>query len=677
MPNNHRKDNYCGFYTRSFSVPSTVEEKDRSVTAVVSTEQPVLVFDHERWEPVMEILLADGAEFPKNGRVPLLDCHQRYSIKDQLGSADGFKRVGDGIEARTVFSSTEQDAFTKVKEGHLRDLSVGYQTYAASSVVLSAKGDKTTINEREFINDSDQYPLVIRKKWKIREVSVTPIGADDKAKFRKEEITPNTLERSEPMPDTIATPVQPTPEPVRQPVDVDAIRKAAIIDAQNAERSRVTEITDCARELGIDAKDVDDYVKKGTPAAEAIRAMIAKAKESLKPVDASVTVDENEKKRDLFIAGLEHRALAHKDPKVESDLAKAGMRGGISLQGLARRCLEMRGVKNLGNMDSIQVAAEILKNSGRVFSQMTDDFPYILAAVTQKFMLRGWEEAPTTYQLWTASRSLSNFNSASIVGMSNFSDILKVPEGAAPKMGKFSDKGETAQLATWGRAFSISRQAIINDDMSAFSVIPQRMIAAVRRQINYDVYLGAYGLKGSGVVGPTMTEDSTAAFDSAAHGNLGTTGAISETTIAEAMKLLMMTKLMAPEGSSITQYANLSPSFMLVHPAKVATARKILYSQGSTTSGENASVINPVVGTGIQIITDANIAGISDYVWYMGASPAIAPNVTVYTLTGYETPQLSQREGEAAEAKGYIYDVMFDYVVGWQDWRGIVKNIGA
>ena len=45
------------------------------------------------------------------------------------------------------------------------------------------------------------------------------------------------------------------------------------------------------------------------------------------------------------------------------------------------------------------------------------------------------------------------------------------------------DRGETVQLATYGKLFSITRQAIINDDLSAFTRIPMNMARAAKRTL--------------------------------------------------------------------------------------------------------------------------------------------------------------------------------------------------
>lgn len=141
---------------------------------VAATEAPVPMPDWDRYEMVPEILLMDGVEVAD--RVPLLDSHNRYETEGLVGSAVGLKAVGKELVGRAEFSKAAEKVWTKVREGHLRDLSVGYQVRDKTYV---PKETKAVVGGRTF-----QGPCNVVTKWKVREASVTPIGADDEAKMR-------------------------------------------------------------------------------------------------------------------------------------------------------------------------------------------------------------------------------------------------------------------------------------------------------------------------------------------------------------------------------------------------------------------------------------------------------------------------------------------------------------
>jgi phage major head subunit gpT-like protein len=51
-----------------------------------------------------------------------------------------------------------------------------------------------------------------------------------------------------------------------------------------------------------------------------------------------------------------------------------------------------------------------------------------------------------------------------------------------------SDRGVNLVLATYGKIFPITRQAIINDDLGAFTKVPAKMGTAAKRTIGNLVY---------------------------------------------------------------------------------------------------------------------------------------------------------------------------------------------
>jgi HK97 family phage major capsid protein len=166
--------------TRSMPVkPASFDDKLNCVRAVIATEDPTEVWDWEQMDIVTEVLQADGMVLPEGrSQVPLLDSHMRYSVQNQLGSVRDFAADAGLVQGTVFFDSTElsQQACTKAKEGHLTDLSAGYiilERYYVSA------GQKAVINGREYIG-----PIKVVPRWMLKETSVTPIGAGERATFR-------------------------------------------------------------------------------------------------------------------------------------------------------------------------------------------------------------------------------------------------------------------------------------------------------------------------------------------------------------------------------------------------------------------------------------------------------------------------------------------------------------
>lgn len=162
--------------------PLTLDESARSVEVVASTQAPVTVFDFEEWQPIREVLLMSGCQLPESGRVPLLDCHSREHAGDIVGSFDRI-RVEDGpqgpqLVGRAVFSATPdgEAPFRKVVEGHLTDVSVGYDVIAYQRI---RAGEVAVIEGVAY-----EGPLRVSTQWRLLELSCVPVGADSFAKMR-------------------------------------------------------------------------------------------------------------------------------------------------------------------------------------------------------------------------------------------------------------------------------------------------------------------------------------------------------------------------------------------------------------------------------------------------------------------------------------------------------------
>lgn len=172
-------------FTRGAAVsgwkPRTFDDDTQSVRVVAVTENPVRIWDWERKAFIREVLLIGGVQLPENGRIPLLDSHNRTSVTGILGSARNFDKKETTLEAEVAFSETDagRNAALNVRDGHLTDFSVGY--YPLEWVYLK-EGESREIAGRTFTG-----PLKVTTRWRLRELSVTAIGADRAATARSEQ----------------------------------------------------------------------------------------------------------------------------------------------------------------------------------------------------------------------------------------------------------------------------------------------------------------------------------------------------------------------------------------------------------------------------------------------------------------------------------------------------------
>lgn len=173
-----------GIHERRASMrQQTADEKAFSIEAVLSTEQPVRMWDWDKWESIDEILLASGRSVAQS--VPLLDSHRTETINRVLGHVDEVRTEKTDTVGRMLFDSSDPDAvkaFRKYENGHATDVSVGYEVTAYMEV---KPGESVTIEGRTFTAGARR--LRIATTWVLNELSCVARGADNKAKVRSVE----------------------------------------------------------------------------------------------------------------------------------------------------------------------------------------------------------------------------------------------------------------------------------------------------------------------------------------------------------------------------------------------------------------------------------------------------------------------------------------------------------
>lgn len=350
-------------------------------------------------------------------------------------------------------------------------------------------------------------------------------------------------------------------------------------------------------------------------------------------------------------------------------LAKANMNGGerneftsLTLREIARECLLMSGSRGLSHdpMLMLQMAFAPRMASGM---HSTSDFSSILANVAEKSMMRGYDEAEETFDIWTSVGTMSDFKAVSRVDLNLFPSLAEVPEGAEYTYGQLTDRGVTTQLATYGKMFPITRQAIINDDVGAFTKIPLKMGRAAKRTIGNLVY--------AILTANAAMADGYNLF-SANHSNLGTAGAPSVTTLGELRA--KMARQTDPD-SHATGGLNIRPGFLL-GPVELQDSLQVLMSaQLDPDSGQSKGGARPnSVANMAKVVTDARLSANSTTAYYLAANPNAHDTIEVGYLNGVKTPTLEQRLGW--EIDGTEFKVRIDATATVLDFRGMAKNAG-
>jgi hypothetical protein len=382
-------------------------------------------------------------------------------------------------------------------------------------------------------------------------------------------------------------------------------------------------------------------------AGEKILALMAKDSEPVAGAYVATVHAEADKQRACAQSAILIRAGLAKD-----DTANP-MRG-ESLIEMAKASLKRAGVNYEGKAKMDVVALS--------FTHGSSDFPLILENTANKAMLKGYEEAEETFQRWTSKGTLPDFKAARRSDIGTFPSLREVRPGAEYKSVSVGERGETVQLATYGEMFSINRQAIINDDMNAFTGIPRKMGRAAIRTVGDLVY----ALFTSN--GPTMG-DGVALFNAAHNNLLASGGAAPNTANIDAARVAMARQR---DG---TATLNLRPRYWL-GPVGLGGAARLVANSEFEVGASTRNNTTPNIARGLfEVIDDARLDALSATAWYMVADPAAQDTIEVQYLDGIETPTLESMTGWLID--GVQMKVRMDAGVKALDWRTFYKNPGA
>jgi lambda family phage portal protein len=650
-----KRNNEERIITRALPVtPASMDRESRSVFVTMATENPVDVW---HWEHgvVSEVLLMDGAESPK--RIPLLDTHNRYSSSAVIGSVGDISISGRELIGKATFSKTADDILTKVEEGHLTDFSVGYR--AIKSVYVPEK-ESQVINGRSFGG-----PVLVTTNWKIKELSICPIGADENAKARAEAVykpkgDSNMDEKlrqmliarglAENATDeqawqfldglTRTDPSQPpqAPESPAQTVSVD--------DSVRAERERVLEITGFGERFGM-AEEARGAIINGA-SIDSFRMMVFEKKMSEPQPSPLHRVDVVAEERDKIRAATTDSILMRGGVSIEKPALGAEDFMGHSLREIAREMLFRAGIK---------APANVMEMVGRAMT--TSDFPLILANVANKSLFTGFNTADETWKMWCATGSVSDFKTHHSVRLSEADDLDEIPEAVEYKYGKRTEGEEQYRVVTYGKMFAITRQAIINDDLNALTTVPMAHGESAARKIGDLPYavLSANANMGDG----------TALFH-ADHDNNAVNAAVSVASLAAG--ILAMKSQKDLRG---LRRLNIRPQYFLGSVASEGTVEQFFRTNLIGGAANQPNLDNPYAGTYFTRIYEPRIDDDSTTVWYL-----IGPKgktVTVFFLNGVQSPYMETKEGWSVD--GIEYKVRIDAGAKAMDWRAMYRNAGA
>lgn len=325
----------------------------------------------------------------------------------------------------------------------------------------------------------------------------------------------------------------------------------------------------------------------------------------------------------------------------------------FSLFDLARHSLSLGGV-SMSGMDRTQIVNTAFRHS-------QSSFDSLLADVANKSMLMGYENQVEIYPMAARIGSLVDFKTAKRVGMTEFSDLEEVKPSGEYTQGDIGDYGEDIVLATFGKLFSINRQAIINDDLDAFTRVPETMGRAARRKVG-DLFAAV-------LTANANMADGIALFDSG-HSNLASAGTVPSTATIDAGRVAMRTQTDASGNGRL----NIPPRYWIGPVALEGIASVVRDSQTEIAASQNNSRRpNYVAGT-FEVLADSRFDSDDPAAWYMAADPSRFDTIEIAFLDGVDAPYMERVD--AFTSDGVSFKVRIDAAAKALDHRGLYKDPG-
>ena len=429
-----------------------------------------------------------------------------------------------------------------------------------------------------------------------------------------------------------------------------------------AERQRVSDITALCRQAGMDPAQ---YIADGSDMNAVRQAAVEHLCAHGAPVGSRMTGDE----ADNFRAAAVDAMLMRAGVEVQNPARGAEEMRGYSLRDLAIECMARDGMGSTTSL--LRMSKDDLWNEAcRQFFNPTAAFPAILDNAIRKNIVQMYQQIPTTFQLWTAKGSVTDFkptkdHSYLAGGAGEFKRVGENGELKAdtPK----TDLLPQRQIDTWGRQFSMTRQAFINDDVGFITEVPGLYAMSAKRTINKQVY--------EILVKNPAIFDGVSLFDNA-HNNLIDTGAAPSIESLQAIMLKLLNQV-DPFGDSIM----VQPKYVIVPVGYGFKLSQILETALIDVTGIGSHTANALYQyrNKLQVIEEGalnTLAGSGNAIpWFVAGDKAYAKSLQVDYLNGQETPTI--RRSEAPGRLGFVWDIWLDWGITAVDFRGIAKNPGV
>lgn len=628
--------------------PRSFNAVERTFEAVAATE-----FPYQLWPDAREILRcnARAVDVKMLRGAPILDTHNRSSIDAALGVVEEawFEGKTVVIRGRLSASAKGKTAADRIREGTISKVSISYRVLKASEV-----------------RNADGSIDVIVEEWDPKEVSLVTVPADPYARIRsatKENGMPRrNIRRQSRSAMEVETPqVIEDNEIDDEGEDLDDVRTRSASWLPRISRQverQIERVRSQAIDAGLAEADVDELLEDVTDVNAARRAVF----------DALATRSSRIRTDSTHRSGFTSEGFRTPDEVIVAELA-ARMGGnapsgerplaGRHMIDIGRSYFESRGV-SMRSHDSSRIADMMIgRESVRSYgSHTTSDFPALMIAGGQRALVDRFSAYATPLKSISRQRNVRDFRKSTMIRPGEAPALEKLAESGEIKFGSTGSMEMDFQIESYARAFTLSRKAVVNDDLGAFTdfTIAFAQSAVDREAIEFFKILSANDFAGA-----TLKDGGT--FFHSARGNLAPSGSTINIASISAARQAMRTH----KNVNGTGLAGVTPAVLVVGPALETVAEQYV----GIINAADADNVNPFSGK-LRVLVENQYAGNG---WWLFADPVTRPAFTHGYLEGRDGPQV--RTDELILQPGVIFVCELDFGCAPLDWRAGYFNPGV
>ena len=555
-----------------------------------------------------EPIVIDLAGMKYNQRIPIVMGHD-YTMASILGQATSV-RAENGrlyVEGEILAESDLAKQVTALAEkGFAWQASVGADVMRHQKVPA---GESATVNGQTFVG-----PVRVVKASKLREVSFVTLGADDATSARI------AAEEAEEL--LMADSANETPAEVTE-TKVEAT--AAVVVDPKVEAS--VDVSSFKAEIESLKQEVANMQKvQATRESRAPAVHVVEEVPTGKVIEAALCLQGGLPNADkVFDARtLEAADKAKRTTSIGEVLIEAARTNGYTGS----------------NRISAANAEPVLRAA---FA--TQDISNLLSNLVNKFLLNGFNAVESVWQDVSAVRSVNDFKSINLLRLNGDMKFKKIGNSGELKVAQASDYKRSLNAETWGISTSLTRQDMINDDLNALSMIPQRMGRGAALAMNEAIWA-------------EFQTNNSSYYQSYSAGSTNALSLSSLTTATTAYR-----KLTDPDGNPL----GIPPRLLLVPPELEITAAQLMSSSllilgDGTKAGGAVQPASNVLQGRYRVVVSNYLTSAST--WWLLADAADLPTMDVVFLNGQQAPTIEQVAPD--------YQVLGVAIRGWMDF-GVTK----